>query len=233
MRIQRLIDYDAIAFCACDDNIVDAKYVGGENRAELAELSVPLGEGLIGWVADVGKPILNGNPAVEPGYVKNDRTPALSSALALPLVNSGRIVGVVALYRREKDAFAAEELVSLLEICPSLASLMIETSEPANNLVEMSIAVERDDQSFAAPSSPRRSSFAVTSPLGMKNEFAFEMAASNIRFGPGVTREIGMDLADLGVRNALVITDPGLARMTPGADGAGIAQKRGRQLHAV
>ena len=49
----------------------------------------------------------------------------------------------------------------------------------------------------------------------MKNEFAFEMAASSIRFGPGVTREVGMDLADLGVRNALVITDPGLARMTP------------------
>src|SRR5580658_6160363 len=49
----------------------------------------------------------------------------------------------------------------------------------------------------------------------MKNEFAFEMAASNIRFGPGVTREVGMDLADLGVHNVLVLTDPGLARMAP------------------
>ena len=49
----------------------------------------------------------------------------------------------------------------------------------------------------------------------MKNEFAFEMAASSIRFGPGVTREVGMDLADLGIRNALVITDPGLAHMAP------------------
>src|ERR1700678_3469564 len=41
------------------------------------------------------------------------------------------------------------------------------------------------------------------------------MAASNIRFGSGVTREIGADLADLGARSALVITDPALARMTP------------------
>jgi hydroxyacid-oxoacid transhydrogenase len=41
------------------------------------------------------------------------------------------------------------------------------------------------------------------------------MAASNVRFGAGVTREVGMDLADLGMRNALVITDPILRRMRP------------------
>jgi hydroxyacid-oxoacid transhydrogenase len=46
----------------------------------------------------------------------------------------------------------------------------------------------------------------------MTHEIAFEMAASNVRFGAGVTREVGMDLADLGVRNALVITDPTIRR---------------------
>jgi hydroxyacid-oxoacid transhydrogenase len=49
----------------------------------------------------------------------------------------------------------------------------------------------------------------------MKNEIAFEMAASSIRFGPGVTREVGLDLADLGARKVLVITDPLLADMPP------------------
>ena len=49
----------------------------------------------------------------------------------------------------------------------------------------------------------------------MKNEIAFEMAASSIRFGPGVTREVGMDLADLGARKVLVITDPVLSDMAP------------------
>jgi hydroxyacid-oxoacid transhydrogenase len=51
--------------------------------------------------------------------------------------------------------------------------------------------------------------------LTMTHEIAFEMAASNVRFGAGVTREVGMDLADLGVRNALVITDPTIRRMRP------------------
>ena len=46
-------------------------------------------------------------------------------------------------------------------------------------------------------------------------EIAFEMAASSVRFGVGVTREVGMDLADLGVRRALVVTDPIVARLAP------------------
>jgi hydroxyacid-oxoacid transhydrogenase len=49
----------------------------------------------------------------------------------------------------------------------------------------------------------------------MTHEIAFEMAASNVRFGTGVTREVGMDLTDLGIRNALFITDPVLRRMHP------------------
>src|SRR6202171_5575664 len=49
----------------------------------------------------------------------------------------------------------------------------------------------------------------------MENETAFEMATSSIRFGAGVTREVGMDLADLGVRRALVLTDPNLSGMRP------------------
>src|ERR1700694_4146514 len=39
----------------------------------------------------------------------------------------------------------------------------------------------------------------------MTNETAFEMAVSGIRFGAGVTRAAGMDLADWGVRNVLVV----------------------------
>jgi len=49
----------------------------------------------------------------------------------------------------------------------------------------------------------------------MQKEIAFEMATSGIRFGAGVTREIGMDLADLGARHVLVLTDPVLSRMRP------------------
>ena len=49
----------------------------------------------------------------------------------------------------------------------------------------------------------------------MENEYAFEIAASNIRFGPGVTREVGMDLAELKARRVMVVTDSNLARLAP------------------
>jgi hydroxyacid-oxoacid transhydrogenase len=50
----------------------------------------------------------------------------------------------------------------------------------------------------------------------MLKETAFEMAVSSIRFGAGVTREVGSDLKDLGIRTALVFADPKLRSMKPG-----------------
>ena len=47
----------------------------------------------------------------------------------------------------------------------------------------------------------------------MKTETAFEMAVSNVRFGTGATREVGMELSELGTRQALVITDPVMRTM--------------------
>ncbi len=44
---------------------------------------------------------------------------------------------------------------------------------------------------------------------------AFEMAAANLRYGPGVTREAGMDLRDLGSQRVLVVTDSRVAELPP------------------
>jgi len=49
----------------------------------------------------------------------------------------------------------------------------------------------------------------------VSNEYAFEMATSSVRFGWGVTREVGMDLAEWKVRRVMVVTDKVLRGMSP------------------
>lgn len=45
----------------------------------------------------------------------------------------------------------------------------------------------------------------------LTGDYAFEMATSSIRFGPGCTAEVGADLKDLNVQNVCVVTDKNLA----------------------
>jgi len=55
----------------------------------------------------------------------------------------------------------------------------------------------------------------VTPTETIDHEYAFEIAGSAVRFGAGVTREIGSDLADLGATKVLVMSDPTVSRLPP------------------
>ena len=46
-------------------------------------------------------------------------------------------------------------------------------------------------------------------------DIAFEMAASSVRYGAGVTRELGTDLADRGHHRVMVVTDRVVATLPP------------------
>lgn len=49
----------------------------------------------------------------------------------------------------------------------------------------------------------------------MQFETAFTMDTSSIKYGPGVTREIGHDMVALGAKRVMVVTDPRLATLEP------------------
>jgi hydroxyacid-oxoacid transhydrogenase len=44
----------------------------------------------------------------------------------------------------------------------------------------------------------------------MNLETAFSMDTSSIKYGPGVTQEVGWDMEELGARRVMVVTDPGM-----------------------
>lgn len=61
----------------------------------------------------------------------------------------------------------------------------------------------------------------------MQHDTAFQMAASNIRFGPGVTREVGMDLNDLRSKRTMVVIDPALVSLPVGETVLGSLRENG------
>jgi diguanylate cyclase (GGDEF)-like protein/putative nucleotidyltransferase with HDIG domain len=117
VRLRRLIPYDAVAVYVRRDNCLVPEYVNGENFKLFSSLRIPVGEGLSGWVAENGKPMLNGNPSVESGYLNDpSKFSTLRSALAVPLAGVNGTIGVITLYRQERDAFSTDNLRILLAI---------------------------------------------------------------------------------------------------------------------
>lgn len=125
VRLRKTIPYDAIAIFVPRENMLQPEYVNGENARLLAALKVPAGRGLSGWVAGNRKPVLNADPNLEPGYHEdpNRHTP-LRSVLAIPLEGITSVVGVLALYGTEKDAFSRDHLRILQAISAKVALSM-------------------------------------------------------------------------------------------------------------
>src|SRR5437868_5636805 len=122
VKLKRLVPYDSIAIFIRREDELTPEHVSGDNFRLFNSLRIPVGEGVSGWVAQNRKPIINGNPSVEPGYVsEGGKYNVLRSALSVPLEGLDGIVGVLTLYKAEKDAFTADHLRILLAVSSKMA----------------------------------------------------------------------------------------------------------------
>jgi diguanylate cyclase (GGDEF)-like protein/putative nucleotidyltransferase with HDIG domain len=122
VRVKRAIPYDAIAIYVRRDTILRPEFVSGDNVRLFSQLEIPVGQGVSGWVAAHRKPALNGNPLAEPGYREDSaRNAPMRSVLSVPLEGVDGVVGVLSLYRGEKDAFTRDHLRILQAICGKVA----------------------------------------------------------------------------------------------------------------
>ena len=121
VRLRRIIPHHSLAVWMVRGDELTPEYVNGEDCRLFSSLQIPMGQGLSGWVAENGKPIVNGNPSVEPSYL-NDKTltSALRSAVALPLEGANGTIGVLTLYHMERDAFTKDHLRLLMAIAPKI-----------------------------------------------------------------------------------------------------------------
>ncbi len=122
VKLKPMVPYDAIAIYIMRDDALVPEFVNGDNYRLFSSLRIPLGQGLSGWVAQNRKPIINGNPSVEPGYLNDpSKFSTLSSALAVPLEGVSGVIGVLALYRADRDSFTTDHLRILLAVSSKMA----------------------------------------------------------------------------------------------------------------
>jgi len=122
MRLRKMIPYDSMAVFLLKDGRLLPELVSGDNFRQLSSLNIGLGEGLCGWVAEKRKPIVNGNPEAEAGYVSDPaKFTTLRSILAVPLEGLNGLVGVLAMYGADRDAFSTDHLRILLAVSSKIA----------------------------------------------------------------------------------------------------------------
>jgi diguanylate cyclase (GGDEF)-like protein/putative nucleotidyltransferase with HDIG domain len=122
VRLRKLVPYDSMAVFLVKEGRLIPELVSGDNFRLLSSLNIGMGEGICGWVAENRKPIVNGDPAIESGYTPDpEKFTTQRSVLAVPLDGLNGVVGVLAMYRSERDAFAADHLRILLAISSKIA----------------------------------------------------------------------------------------------------------------
>ncbi len=127
-RLKHMIPYDTVAIYVRKEARLIPQFVNGEEYRLFSSLDIPMGHGLSGWVAENRRPIINGNPSVEPGYLNDpSKFSRMRSALSVPLEGLGGVAGVLTLYHAEADAFTRDHL-RILQAISSKAGLAIENA---------------------------------------------------------------------------------------------------------
>ena len=121
-----LIPFDIFMIYVVEGEVLRPYYISGNRAVSLSSAALPVGQGLCGWVAQSRQHILNGNPSVEVEIQPADpRISQMHSSLALPLLSpEDSVLGVLALYHSERDAFNGGHLELLLSLHASFAAFL-------------------------------------------------------------------------------------------------------------
>ncbi|MBX9602096.1 MAG: diguanylate cyclase [Bryobacteraceae bacterium] len=122
VRLRKMVPHHSMAIWMLKNGKLIPDYVSGDDFRLFTSLEIPSGQGLSGWVAENRKPVVNGNPSVEPGYLNDpSKFSTLRSAMAVPLEGVRGVLGVLTLYHADRDAFTKDHLRILLAISSKVA----------------------------------------------------------------------------------------------------------------
>ncbi len=115
--------YDHVFVYTVDHGAQEAVFRAGTSGTEAGWCyRVQFGQGLIGWVAAHGEPLLVNDVSTEPRYRPGpDTLPAVHSELVVPLKVEHRILGVLDVESTETDAFDKDDLFVLQTLADQIA----------------------------------------------------------------------------------------------------------------
>jgi len=125
--LRPLIPYDCLAVYVKSGESLSRQFVEGAGSEAFSKEQIAIGTGLSGWVAENARPIVNGNPTMEPNYLsQSGLLTSSSSALSVPLFDAdGAVFAVLALYATSSAAFSKDHL-RILETIESRFSLALQ-----------------------------------------------------------------------------------------------------------
>ncbi len=113
----------------------------GENAESLKGLRVPLGEGVAGWVASTGNPLVVPDVSLDPhwsAFAKSHPDLHIQSIACLPIRSDNRTLGVIQLLNSKLDLLS-EYSISFLRILCDYAAIAIRNARSMNLIQELSI----------------------------------------------------------------------------------------------
>jgi len=120
--IQETFHYYHVCIFTVDADTGEVTFRASTNPSiQERSIKVSKGEGIIGWVAQFGEPILSNDVTKEPRYRFIDALGDTRAELAVPLKVEDRIVGVLDVQSNEKDVFSQDDLFVLQTLAAQVA----------------------------------------------------------------------------------------------------------------
>ena len=123
-KIEKIANFTTLILYLSEGGKLRAEHVIGKNSDLIKGSEVKMGEGDAGWVADSRQSLIGGTSVPHASRATGPLASTYCSTALFPLVRQDNLVGVLALYSTEPDAYSADE-IRLLEAVSAHAATAV------------------------------------------------------------------------------------------------------------
>jgi HD-GYP domain-containing protein (c-di-GMP phosphodiesterase class II) len=112
----------------------------GKKGKEAKEIRVPMGKGIVGWVAEHGKPLLVPDVTKDPRWYKgvDKKTKFVTrSIIAVPLISKGKVIGVAEVLNKKGNRFFNDDDLELFTALANQIAVALENASLYKELDEL------------------------------------------------------------------------------------------------